>query len=177
MAKKEKEAYMNPEDDPRYHDTLKLLKEYRDASYSLKVVTRQLEEQFRLRYGTTIDEFLESADAAGIDLSKGDIAGRARSIERSNQMLKLLESSVDILRENHKYGEEYYWILYYAFLSPHEFRNAEEILEKLEGHIPYISYRTYYRKRKAAIHALSSVLWGFTARETVDILDEFFPEE
>ncbi len=91
-------------------------------------------------------------------------------------MLKLLESSVDLLRNNHKYGEQYYWILYYAFLSPQQLKNTEEILEKLEQHIPNISYRTYYRKRHQAIEALSSILWGYTAKETIDTLNKFFPE-
>ena len=102
--------------------------------------------------------------AAGADLAGSDIAERAKSIERSNRMLKLLESSVDLLRNNHKYGEQYYWILYYAFLSPQQLKNTEEVLEKLEQHIPNISYRTYYRKRHQAIEALSSILWGYTAK-------------
>lgn len=91
-------------------------------------------------------------------------------------MLKLLDSSVDLLRSSHKYGEQYYWILYYSFLSPQELKNTDEIIEKLIPHIDNISYRTFYRKRKAAIEALSAILWGFTARETLDLLNKFFPE-
>lgn len=51
-----------------------------------------------------------------------------------------------------------------------------EILDKLAHHITNISYRTYYRKRRAAIEALSTILWGFTAKETLDTLNKFFPE-
>lgn len=166
----------NPKEDPRYHDTYQFLRKYRDAKYSLKVVVRQMEAQFRLEYGTSIDEFLDSIYAAGADLNGTDIEERARSIERSNKMLKLLDSSVDLLRKNHKHGEQYYWILYYAFLSPQEYKNTEEILEKLEEHIQNISYRTYYRKRRSAIEALSTILWGFTAKETIALLNQFFPE-
>ena len=176
MTKNRKQEYMSPEEDPRFHDTYKFLRRYRDATYSLKVVVRQLETQFRMQYGSSIDDFLDSIYAAGVDLSGGDIAERAKSIERSNKMLKLLDSSVDLLRNNHKYGEQYYWILYYAFLSPQELQNTEEILEKLAQHINNISYRTYYRKRHAAVEALSTILWGFTAKETIVILDEFFPK-
>ena len=92
-------------------------------------------------------------------------------------MIKLLLSSVDLLRKNHKHGEEYYWILYYAFLSPHELKNTEEILEELEKHVPSISYRTYYRRRQAAINALSSILWGFSAKGTLETLNKFFPKK
>ena len=92
-------------------------------------------------------------------------------------MLKLLDSSVELLREKHKYGEEYYWLLYYTFLSPHKLLNVDEIIEKLEPHIRDISIRTYYRRRRQAIEALSSVLWGYTAKDSLDVLEHFFPEK
>ena len=90
-----------------------------------------MEHQFKLQYDNDIDKFLDSIYAAGADLTGSDIEQRAKSIARSNQMLKLLESSIDLLRNNHKHGEQYYWILYYAFLSPQEMKNTDEILDKL----------------------------------------------
>jgi len=41
-----------------------------------------------------------------------------------------------------------------------ELKNTEEIIQKLEPYIDNISFRTYYRKRQAAIEALSTILWG-----------------
>lgn len=172
-----KQVYLKSEADPRFHDTYKFLRRYRDATYSLKVVVHQMEMQFRMKYGTSVDEFLDAIYSAGADLSGDDIEVRAKSIERSNRMLKMLDSSVDLLRTNHKYGEQYYWILYYTFLSPQELKGTNEIIEALKPHISNISYRTYYRKRHAAIEALSTILWGFTAKETIEILNEFFPED
>lgn len=176
MPRHSTQGFPTPEEDPRFHDTYQFLRHYRDATYSLKVVVHQMENQFKIQYGTSIDEFLDSIYAAGADLTGSDIEERAKSIERSNRMLKLLDSSVDLLRNNHKHGEQYYWILYYAFLSPQELRNTDEILDKLCQHISNISYRTYYRKRRAAIEALSSILWGFTSKEMLDTLNKFFPE-
>ena len=174
---RKKQEYLNPEEDPRFHDTYKFLRRYRDATYSLKVVVHQMETQFRMKYGTSVDEFLDSIYSAGAELSGDDIEERAKSIERSNRMLKMLDSSVDLLRTNHKHGEQYFWILYYTFLSPQEPKGTNEIIEKLRPHISNISYRTYYRKRHAAIEALSTILWGFTAKETIEILNKFFPED
>ena len=37
--------------------------------------------------------------------------------------------------------------------------------------------RTYYRRRKEAIEALSSVLWGYTAQDSLQVLEQFFPAE
>lgn len=122
MGTKKNQGFPTPEEDPRFHDTYKFLQRYRDATYSLKVVVRQMETQFRMEYGTSVDDFLDSIYAAGVELSGTDIAERAKSVERSNKMLKLLDSSVDLLRNNHKHGEQYYWILYYAFLSPQELK-------------------------------------------------------
>ena len=85
--------------------------------------------------------------------------------------------AVELLRTKHKNGEENYWVLYYTFLSPQELRNVDEIIESLQSHIRDISSRTYYRKRHEAIEALGAVLWGYTARDTAEILEEFFPEE
>ena len=91
-------------------------------------------------------------------------------------MLKLVESSVELLRTKHKNGEMYYWILYFSFFSPQKYRNAEEIIEQLQPHILDISYQTFYRRRKEAIDALSSILWGYSSRESMNLLEEFFPE-
>lgn len=175
MPKRKKNEF-TPEEDPRFHNTYQFLKHYRDATYSLKVVVHQLENQFQQEYRTSIDTFLDSLYSAGAELNGSEIEERAKSIERSNKMLKLLESSVDLLRNSHKYGEQYYWILYYSFLSPQELRNTDEIIDKLIPHMGNISFRTFYRRRYAAIKALSTILWGYTAQETLDLLNQFFPE-
>lgn len=171
--------YLEPNfsDDPRYHDTWKLLMAYRDTVWSVEVSTAQLKNQFQIEYGTSIDEFLDGIYLAGADLSGTDIEQYARSIERSNKMLKLLGNAIEIMRKHQKNGEEYYWVLYYTYLSPQEHRNIEEIIDMLRPHIQYISYRTYYRKRREAVEALSSILWGYSSKENQDTLDYFFPDD
>ena len=66
-----------------------------------------------------------------------------------------------------------YWLLYYTFLSPQQMKNVEEIIQMLRPHIRDISFRTYYRKRKLAVDAVSSILWGYTARDSLSILQKF----
>ena len=46
MAGKHYPPVVSPEDNPLYHDTYKLLRCYRDSTYSLKVAVRQVEIQF-----------------------------------------------------------------------------------------------------------------------------------
>lgn len=161
-------------DDPRYHDTWRLLKKYRDVVWSMELSVQQVKKEFEIEFGSTIDDFLESIYLAGADLGGTRIEHHARCIERSNQMLTLLNNAVELLRTRHKSGETYYWILYYAFLSPQQLENVNEIIEQLQPHIRDISRPTYYRKREQAVEALSSILWGYTSKDCMALLEDFF---
>ena len=172
MKSKEKDVSENT----LYHDTWTLLRKYRDVVWSLELSVQKVRRQFQIEYGSSIEDFLESIYIAGVELDGTDIAEQAKSIERSTKMLKLVDHSVNLLREKHKNGEEYYWILFYSFLSPQQYRSTEVIIKELEPHIREISFRTYYRKRKEAIDAFSSILWGYTSRDSLEILDKFFPK-
>lgn len=175
MAKKKIE--LDVTEDPRYHDTWRLLKKYRDVVWSLELSVQQLKNQFEIEYGSSIEEFLESVYLAGADLGGTQIEDHARCIERSHKMLSLVNDAVELLRNRYKNGEDYYWLLYFTYLSPQQLQNVEEIIEQLRPHIRDISFRTYYRKRKNAVEALSSVLWGYTAQDSLQILQQFFPQK
>lgn len=164
------------QEDSRYHDTWKLLKKYRDVVWSLELSVQQIKNQFQVEYGISIDDFLDSIYMAGADLGGTQIENHARCIERSHKMLTLMQNAVDLLRTRHKNGEMFYWLLYYTYLSPQRLQNVDEIMEQLRPHMRDISVPTYYRKRKQAVEALSSILWGFTSQDCLNILNEFFPE-
>ena len=173
----EKKMDTNFTANPLYHDTLKLLKKYRDVVWALELSVQQVRKRFSIEYGSSIDDFLESVYLAGADLTGSSLEHHSKCIEKSNQMLKLLDSSIELLRTKHKYGEMYYWLRYYSFLCPQQLRNVEEILDQLRPHFLDISYRTYYRMRNEAIDALSSILWGYTSRDSMEVLEQFFPDE
>jgi len=177
MNKKKTTSAAGTTENPVYHDTWRLLKKHRDVIWSLELSVQQVRNSFQIEYGRSIEDFLDSMYLAGADLSGSSIEQHAKSIERSHKMLKLMESAVDLLRNKHKNGEEYYWILYFTFLSPQQLRNTEEIVEKLRPHMHDISYRTYYRRRQEAIEALGSVLWGYTTKDCLDVLELFVPED
>lgn len=168
---------MLPEENPYYHDTFKLLRQYRDVVWGLELAKNKIRIQFQIEYGESIEEFLDSVYIAGADLGGTDIEEQARTIERTRKMLAIIDSSVELLRSKHKHGETYYWLLYYAFLSPQEMENLQDILAALEPHIKNISKRTYYRRRDEAIDALSAILWGYASKASLDILNKFLPSE
>lgn len=163
-------------DNPKYHDTLLLLRKYRDVVWGLELSVQQVKRRFQMEFGSSIEDFLESIYLAGVDFSDNGIEEQARSIEKSYQMLKLLENSINIMRNKHKHGEKYYWLLYYSYLSPQQYRSVDEIIEMVRPHISDISQRTFFRRRKDAIEALSSILWGYTSKDSLSLLEQFFPE-
>ncbi len=159
-------------ENPLYHDTWKLLQKYRDVVWSMELSVQQVKTSFEVEFGQTIDEFLDSIYSAGADLSGTDIEQHARCIQRSNQMLRLLNGALEIMREKHPCGEDYYWILYYTYICPRKPHNTNEIVDKLRDHIRDISYSTYFRRRQDAIDTLSSILWGYTAKDTMIIITQ-----
>lgn len=96
---------------PHYHDTLMLLKKYRDIAWIVEVSSRNLQEEFRAEYGCPGRDVLNSLALNKTDASLMDCS---QSLEHSAKMLHIIDSAVDLIREKHKKGELYYWILYYA---------------------------------------------------------------
>lgn len=164
-------------EDQRFHDTYLLLKKYRDVVWGLELSVQQVKRRFQMEVGSGIKDFLDSIYLAGVDFSDNGIEEQARSIEKSYQMLKLLETSVNIMRNKHKHGEMYYWLLYYSYLSPQQYRSVDEIIEMIRPHVSDISERTFFRRRKNAVEALSSILWGYTSRDSLSLLEQFFPDK
>lgn len=173
MANKRKEKDVT--EDSRYHDTRRLLRKYRDVTWSLELSVQQMKRQFQVEYGTSVEEFLDSIYLAGADLGGTELEHHAQCIERSHKMLTLLDNAVELLRTRHKNGEAYYWLLYYTYLSPQQYQNADEIILHLQPHLRDISRATYFRRLEKAVEALSSILWGYTSQDCIALLSDFIP--
>ena len=57
-------------EDPRYHDTWRLLKKYRDVVWSMELSVQQMKNQFQIEYGSSIEDFLDSIYLAGADMAR-----------------------------------------------------------------------------------------------------------
>ena len=162
--------------DERYHDTLLLLKKYRDVVWSLSMSVEHVKSDFRTYYGGSIEDFLDSVYVAGADLSGTDIEERAKCIERSHRMLNLVDDAVATMRHKHKNGELYYQVLYFNYFSAQEYHSQDAVLEALEQTGYPMCRKTMIEYRNHAVNLVSSFLWGYTARDTKDILDRFVKE-
>lgn len=172
MAKKKKVTQ-----DHLYHNTLLLLKKYRDVVWSLTVAVEQVKSDFKDAYGNDIDDFLNSIYVAGADLCGTDIEERAKSIARSNKMLKIIDSAVTLMREKNKNGEIYYQVIYYNYLTPHSYRSNDEVVEALCDNGFYMCRKTMTTYRAEAIECISSLLWGYTSQDCQDILECFVDDK
>ncbi len=162
--------------DARYHDTLLLLKKYRDVVWSLSVSVEHAKSDFRECFGESIEDFLDSVYVAGADLSGTEIEERAKSIERSNKMLNLVDSAIDIMRKKNKNGELFYQVLYYNYLSSQEYRSNDDVVQALNKAGYPMCRKTMTDYRSLAVNCVSSFLWGYSARDTKEILDKFVKE-
>ena len=122
----------------------------------------------------SITEYLDDVYAAGVDFAGTKLEHHANSMKRTAEMLKLIDIAIHLIRENYSEGEPYYWIMYYTYLSPQKLNSADEIIERIQQHAPHITKDNYYKHRKKATNTFSSVLWGFTAKGEIEILDAFF---
>ena len=66
----------------------------------------------------------------------------------------------------------FYFVVLCAYAN---FRTSYKRIDGI-SYIRDISYRTYFRKRQMAIDALSSVLWGYSSKESLALLEKFVPE-
>ena len=156
-----------------YHDTWTLLKNYRSVSWSIEVSDYNLQAEFRTEYGCASEAVLDGLEASN---SNTHLESYVHSLERSKRMLQLINSAIDLMRKKHEKGELYYWILYYAYLSPQQCENAGAILHSLETKGISISLRTYYVHRDEAIEVLSSILWGYTSQDCEKITNLLTPD-
>lgn len=161
---------------PFYHNTLRLLQSYRDVNWSLEISAQNLQSEFRAEYGGASAEYVDDLTISGDKNAAVRIEGLTLSLDKSRRMLQLVNSAIALMREKHKKGELYYWILHYTYLCPHEPGTINEVLIQLEKHFQPMSIRTYYSRREEAIEILSSILWGYTSVDCQEIVKALFGE-
>ena len=173
MRKKEQEKQRTEREEYLYHNTELLLKKYRDVVWSIEVSAIQAQINFENEMDCTLSEFLNMSYEAGADLSGTEIQEQMRVLERNKKMLKIIDTSVELIRKKQVDGELYYKILYHTYLSDKPSGSIEEIIDKLAQNGQYMSWKTYYNKRTKAIEILSTVLWGFTSKDCMPIIEQF----
>jgi len=166
-----------------YHNTKKLLRIYRDITKSHIESMEAHQEAYIEEYGTAdVSEYLELLEDAGFSFEGTKLEHHARCMKRTQEMLNYMNNAVQIVRCTHIDGERFYRLLYHKYLAPPRHEKEKPltvavVLERMreDGHILSISeYRTAHGK---AVELLDAVLWGYTSKETINILNTFLAGE
>ena len=111
--------------------------------------------------------------SAGRNRAASHVNGLLKSVARIKEFLDAIDMAANFMRKYHKKGEEYYWILYYAYFSPQQ-AGVAEIIDMLPRNSKRkqqkISVTTYNRYLKEATELMSSIMWGYDLEEYEDIL-------
>lgn len=150
-----------------YKNTEMLLKRYRDVIWSIEVSKLHL----NTNNNTKLDEFLELSYAAGADLTNTKIGEQERIIEKNKKLLSLIDKGLELIRKKQKYGEEYYKVIYYTYITDEQLNGCNDILDKLEEEGLILTEKTYFRRKSDAIKLLGEILFGCSEYVTKDVFE------
>lgn len=152
-----------------FHNTKKLLQKYRNTKMCISAAMDDLEENCMGELGARFSSMADFAKYMDVDLSGTYLESRMRSMQQNRQMLGYIDRALQSMRKYDLDGEEFYWIIYFKYMSTDEDKcaNDDDVVHKLvEKKLP-VSSSTFYRRLNAAIGTMSGILWGYTARDTL----------
>lgn len=159
-----------------FHNTKYLLKQYRRVAYSIHISEAEMNLRMEMEHGTKLSTLEVNAELAGIDLSSTKLEGYARSVIRSKNMLGIINTALESVKDDPERGELYYSVLYYTYFTKRKPQNREQILCELDRAGFPMSLSSYHTYLQGAIKALDRILWGYTARDCIDLIKQFLPE-
>lgn len=158
------------------HNTKYLLKQYRRVAYAVEISESELNLRMEMEHGTRLSTLEVNAELAGVDLSNTKLEAYAQSVIRSKSMLEIIKTALDSVRKDPDRGELMYQILYETYFTPSKPRRREDIIDKLDSMGFQMSIASYHNYLNAAIHAIDRILWGYTARDCIEIIKQFLPD-
>ena len=131
--------------------------------------------RMEMEHGTRLSTLEVNAELAGIDLSGSKLEGYARTVIRSKNMLQIIDNALNTVRMDPDHGELMYQILFLTYFSKKKPANREEILAELDRQGFPMSMVTYHSYLNMAIESIDRILWGYTARDCMEIIKQFLP--
>lgn len=163
-----------PED--YYHNTQLLLRNYRSARWNLELELSQICDSTPMDFGTSVEDRLLSIEGIGVSYYGIHLQSQASNVRLTWQMIQYIDKSIALIRSKHPQGQLYYQILYCCYLSEEGPLALPELMKRLQQHGFFISTRSFYRRRKEAVTLLGSVLWGYTSKECLDVLQQYMQQ-
>ena len=86
-------------------------------------------------------------------------------------LLNLINKGLDLIRRKQKYGEEYYKVIYYTYITEEQLGCCDDILDRLEEDGVILTQKTYFRRKSDAIKLLGEILFGCSEYTTKDVFE------
>lgn len=140
-----------------YHNTLMLLKQYRNIAWMLEcfpdTIAEELEQPF-----TNLDELIDRVDVE-MAMDNRKLEGRMESIRKSRLLMDRVNEALTVLRKKPGNGEKMYKLIHLAYIAPEQLTLNEKLFRL------NLSSRQYYRLHDQAVqHSVSSALGGTLKR-------------
>lgn len=141
-----------------YHNTHKLLQNYRTLAWLLESFPEVIAEEIEQRF-ETIDELIARLD---VDMEFGNrkLEERLESVKKTRFIIDKINEAVSLIRKSPDDGERLYNVLYLTYIAPEKLSHFD-LLYRLD-----VSTRHYYRLREKAVNKVSQRLWSAPDKET-----------
>jgi hypothetical protein len=135
-----------------YHNTLLILRRYRDITWAMECFPSRIAEDLD-KPMSDLDALLSLANAE-IGMNNRKLENQLVSVRKSRLLLDRVNEALTMLRQKPGNGELMYNTLYLTYIAQEKLRHTD-ILFRLN-----ISQRHYYRIRQQAVNILSIRLWA-----------------
>ena len=135
-----------------YHNTLLLLRHYRDIVWTLECFPSNVAEELEMPM-QDLDALL-SLVSSKLDLDDRKLENRFASVHRSRILVDRFNDALTVLKQKPNGGQMMYDIIYQTYIIPEKLSHTD-LIYRLN-----ISTRHYYRMRQLAINLLSIRLWA-----------------
>lgn len=152
-----KRAAMQEKQRNCYHNTLMLLKHYRDIAWTIECFPEAVAEELDVPFRQT-DELLSCVDTE-IAMGNRRLENWMSGMQKSRLLLDRVNDALTVLKKKPEDGERLYQLIYLTYIEPEKL-NLTEILYRMD-----MSPRHYYRLRGQAVKILSIRLWSAPAKE------------
>ena len=141
-----------------YHNTHKLLQNYRTLAWLLESFPEVIAEEIEQRF-ETIDELIARLDG-DMEFGNRKLEERLESVKKTRFIIDKINEAVSLIRKSPDDGERLYNVLYLTYIAPEKLSHFD-LLYRLD-----VSTRHYYRLREKAVNKVSQRLWSAPDKET-----------
>ena len=135
-----------------YHNTLLLLKHYRDIMWAMNSIPKELREELNIPL-SDLDGLLDRLDTE-MSLENIEMENRLRTIQKSRLLIDRLNQAVNVLKDKPTDGDILYEVIYRTYIGPKPEKITYLIMDM------NLTRRRYYKYRNMAIELISIKLWS-----------------